>query len=103
MEDLENKGGFEMKIVDTKGFIQTDNLLSALEWAVAGYCDASILKKKEPETDVVMTSGVVPQEFDSLAEKALTTNSLRDWLKLRRAIKQEILKVKGGLNDKKDH
>ena len=73
--------------------VDLEKLLSDLEWAVAGYVDASILKKKDPETDVVMTSGVVPQEFDSLAEKALTTNSLRDWLKLRRAIKQEILKM----------
>ena len=82
-----------MEIADTKGFIQADNLLSALEWAVAGYCDASILKKKEPETDVVMTSCVVPQEFDTLRIKALTTNNPSDWIKLRRIIKQEILKM----------
>ena len=69
-------------------------LLSALEWAVAGYCDASILRKKDPETDILMTSGVVPQEFDALRIRALTTNNPSDWLKLRRAIKQEILKVK---------
>ena len=75
-----------------------ENLLSALEWAVAGYVDASILRKKEPETDILMTSGIIPEKFDALQVRALTTNSLADWLKLRRAIKQEILKVKGGLN-----
>ena len=80
-----------------------ENLLSALEWAVAGYVDASILRKKDPETDILMTSGIIPKKFDALQVRALTTNSLADWLKLRRAIKQEILKVKGGLNDKKDH
>ena len=77
-----------------------ENLLSALEWAVAGYVDASILKKKDPETDILMTSGIIPKKFDSLRIlriRALTTNSLADWLKLREAIKQEILKVKGGL------
>ena len=73
-----------------------EKLLSALEWAVAGYVDASILKKKDPETDILMTSGIIPKKFDSLRIRALTTNSLADWLKLRRAIKQEILKVKGG-------
>ena len=74
-----------------------EKLLSALEWAVAGYCDASILKKKDPETDILMTSGIIPEKFDSLRIlriRALTTNNPSDWLKLRRAIKQEILKVK---------
>ena len=80
-----------------------EKLLSALEWAVAGYCDASILKKKEPEIDILMTGGIIPKKFDVLRIRALTTNNLQDWLKLREAIKQEILKVKGGLNDKKDH
>ena len=77
--------------------VDLENLLSALEWAVAGYCDASILRKKEPEIDILMTSGIIPKKFDALRIlrlRALTTNSLRDWLKLRRAIKQEILKVK---------
>ena len=82
-----------MEIVDTKGFIHADKLLMAFEWCIAGYCDAVILKRKEPETDVVMTSGVVPQEFDTLRIKALTTNSPSDWIKLRRVIKQEILKA----------
>ena len=86
--------------------VDLENLLNALEWAKAGYCDASILKKKDPETDILMTSGIIPKKFDTLRIlriRALTTNCPSDWIKLRRAIKQEILKVKGGLNDKKDH
>ena len=71
-----------------------EKLLNALEWAMVGYCDASILKKKEPETDILMTSGIVPHKFDSLRIKVLTTNCPSSWLKLRRAIEQEILKVK---------
>ena len=74
--------------------VDLENLLSAFEWCIIGYRDAVILGRKEPETDVVMTSGVVPQEFDTLRIKALTTNNPSDWIKLRRAIKQEILKVK---------
>jgi len=74
--------------------VDLKNLLNALEWAMVGYCDASILKKKEPETDIMITSGIVPHEFDSLRIKVLTTNSPSDWLRLRRAIEQEILKVK---------
>ena len=74
--------------------VDLENLLSALEWAKAGYCDASILKKKEPEIDILMTGGIIPKKFDALRIRALTTNSLADWLKLREAIKQEILKVK---------
>ena len=71
--------------------VDLKDLLNAFEWCIIGYCDAVILKRKEPETDIAMTSRVVPQKFDSLRIKALTTNSLQDWLKLRRAIKQEIL------------
>ena len=72
--------------------VDLENLLSALEWAVAGYCDASILRREYPETDILMTSGIIPKKFDSLRIRALTTNNLQDWFKLREAIKQEILK-----------
>ena len=69
-------------------------LLSALEWAITGYVDASILKKKEPELDVQISSGLVPKKLDALRIKALSTNSLRDWRRLERAIKKEVLNFK---------
>ena len=71
--------------------INIKDLLNAFEWCVVGYCDASILTKKEPEIDIAMTGRVVPEKFDSLRRKALSTNSLEDWLKLRKAIRQEII------------
>ena len=75
--------------------INIKDLLNAFEWCVVGYCDASILKKKEPEIDIAMTGRVVPEKFDSLRRKALTTNSLSDWRELRKAIRKEIIEKYG--------
>ena len=75
--------------------VRLKDLLTAFEWCVVGYVDAVILKRKEPEVDIKMTGRVVPEKFDSLRRKALTTNSLADWLELRKAIRKEIIEKYG--------
>ena len=75
--------------------VRLKDLLTALEWTITGYCDSSILKRKEAEVDIKMTSKVVPMQFDSLRIKALTTNNLSDWRELRKAIRKEILEKYG--------
>ena len=75
--------------------VRIKDLLAAFEWCVVGYVDASLLKKKEAEVDIKMSSRVVPEKFDYLRRKALSSNSLEDWLKLRKAIRQEIVEKYG--------
>ena len=75
--------------------VRLKDLLMALEWTITGYCDSSILKNREAEVDIKMTSKVVPEKFDSLRRKALTTNNLSDWRELRKAIRKEILEKYG--------
>ena len=75
--------------------VRLKDLLTAFEWCVVGYVDASTLKRKEPEVDIKMTSKVVPMQFDSLRRRALDSNSLADWRELRKAIRKEILEKYG--------
>ena len=75
--------------------VRLNDLLTALEWTITGYCDSSILKRKEAEVDIKMTSKVVPVQFDSLRKRALSTNSLADWRELRKAIRKEIIEKYG--------